>query len=552
MYIQKLHVFCWFKEENMRYLADGSQMKGADQYTIQEVGIPSLELMERAAQACVRVMEKEGLDLSKPCVVCGSGNNGGDGFAIARLLLQKDHVPAVWFVGNDGHCTGETSWQRKRFLEIGGEICNEYREDEYSIIIDAVFGVGLNRKAEGRYGAVLEQMNRAPGVKFAVDLPSGVSADTGKVPGAAFRADVTVTFQLEKLGLVLYPGREYAGRIYVEDIGIHTERLAKDPKRIYVCDQADYREMLPVRRADSHKGTYGKLLVIAGSKGMSGAAFLNGKAAYLSGAGLVRIYTPEENRVILQQLLPEAIITTYTDFREEELDGLLSWADAVCIGSGIGTGETAGKILKTTLERAAVPCLVDADGLNLLAEFAVDRNLPGSQAGLSGRDFKVEESRQEPKPDTRQLVLTPHMKEMSRLLHGSVEELKADRLNLLKDYADSRNVTCVLKDSRTMVASRDEGICVNRSGNASMAKAGSGDVLAGIIAGLLAQGLKSHTAAVLGAYLHGRAGDYAQAAKGSYSVMAQDLLLYLSEAFKETDKKPEAGDEELQQSLCED
>ena len=536
----------------MRYLADGSQMKRADQYTIQEMGIPSLELMERAAAACVRVMGEEGMDLSKPCIVCGSGNNGGDGFAIARLLLQAGHVPMVWFVGSEDHCTKETGRQRKRFLEIGGEICNEYREDEYSIIIDAVFGVGLNRKAEGRYGAVLEQMNQASGVKLAVDLPSGISADTGNVLGTAFRADVTVTFQLEKLGLVLYPGREYAGRIYVEDIGIHTERLEKDPKRIYVCDQADYREMLPVRRADSNKGTYGKLLVIAGSKGMSGAAFLNGKAAYLSGAGLVRIYTPQENRVILQQLLPEAIITTYTDYREEELIGLLSWADAVCIGSGIGTGETAGKLLKTTLERAAVPCLVDADGLNLLAEFAVDRNLPGSQTGLPGSDLKVEESRQEQKPSKRRLVLTPHMKEMSRLLHGSVAELKSDRLNLLKDYADSRNVTCVLKDSRTMVASRGMGTYVNRSGNASMAKAGSGDVLAGIIAGLLAQGLESHAAAVLGTYLHGRAGDYAQAAKGSYSVMAQDLLLYLSEAFKESDKKLEAEDEELQQSLRKD
>lgn len=526
--------FAGLRRKYMRYLADSSQMKRADQYTIQEAGIPSLELMERAAASCVKVMEEEELDLSKPCVVCGSGNNGGDGFAIARLLFEAGYVPRVWFVGNAGRCTEETEQQMKRFLEIGGEICNEYRDDEYSIIIDAVFGVGLGRKVEGRYLAALKQMNEASGTKFAVDLPSGISADTGSVLGIAFKADITVTFQLEKLGLVLYPGHEYAGKTCVADIGIHTKELSEEPKRMYVCDKGDFRKMLPVRRPDSNKGTYGKLLVIAGSKGMSGAAFLNGKAAYLSGAGLVRIYTPEENRVILQQQLPEAIITTYTDYREEELEALLSWADAVCIGSGIGTGEVAGRLLKTTLERAAVPCLVDADGLNILAEFAVDLNLPGSGARLSGGHFKMEGSLPDQKRE-RQLVLTPHMKEMSRLLHGSVKELKEDRVNLLKDYADSRNLTCVLKDSRTMVASRGEGTYVNQSGNASMAKAGSGDVLAGIISGLLAQGMKGHTAAVLGTYLHGCAGDYAKGAKGSYSVMAQDLLLYLSEAFKESE-----------------
>lgn len=506
----------------MRYLADGPQMKRADRYTIQEIGIPSLKLMERAASSCVRVMEDAGLDLSKPCIVCGSGNNGGDGFAIARLLLEAGHIPAVWFVGNTGHCTEETRQQMARFQKIGGEICNEYRDDEYSIIIDAVFGVGLCRKVEGRYLAVIEQMNKASGVKFAVDLPSGISADTGSVLGAAFRADITVTFQLEKLGLVLYPGLEYAGKVHVADIGICTDGFSKGRGQAYLCDEGDLRKMLPVRRADSNKGTYGKLLVIAGSKGMSGAAFLSGKAAYLAGCGLVRIYTPEDNRAILQQLLPEAIITAYTDYREEELAELLSWADGVCIGPGIGTEETAKKLLKTTLSRTEVPCLVDADGLNLLAEH--EEYLTECQS---------------------QIVLTPHMKEMSRLLQKSVGEIKEDRMNLLEGYADRRNCTCVLKDSRTAVCSPGQGTYINRAGNASMAKAGSGDVLAGIIAGLMVQGMDCHSAAVLGVYLHGMAGGYAQAAKGRYSVMAQDLLLYLSEAFKRLDKGREAGYEEL-------
>lgn len=495
----------------MRYLVDGPQMKRADEYTIREKGIPSLELMERAAASCVEVMEKEGLDLSRPCIVCGSGNNGGDGFAIARMLWQKGHALCVCFVGNASHCTRETRLQMERLAEIGCEICNEFKDGEYSIIIDAVFGVGLSRKVEGKYSDILEKMNRTGGVKFAVDMPSGISADTGNVLGTAFRADLTVTFQLEKLGLVLYPGQEYAGKVFVTDIGIHTEGLLTEPGLAHLCDGEDYRKMLPVRKADSNKGTYGKLLVIAGSSGMSGAAYLNAKAAYLSGAGLVRIYTPTENRTILQQLLPEAIVSTYTEYRKEELLGLLSWADAVCIGSGIGTGETALRLLGTTLETAGVPCLVDADGLNLLAEH---------------EEYFVAHG--------KQIVLTPHMKEMSRLIHQSVGELKEGRMRILREFVDGRGCTCVLKDSRTVVATSGRGMYVNRSGNASMAKAGSGDVLAGIIAGLLVQGLDGHRAAVLGTYLHGRAGDHAQEAKGSYSVMAQDLLLYLCEAFKET------------------
>lgn len=514
----------------MRYLVDAAQMKRADQYTIQEVGIPSLELMERAAASCVRVMEEEGFDLSKPCVVCGSGNNGGDGFAIARMLWQKGYVPYVCFVGKVSSCTSETKEQMERLLEIGCEICNELREDEYSIIIDAVFGVGLSRKIEGKYFDILKKMNQGGGVKFAVDLPSGISADTGSVLGIAFQADVTVTFQLEKLGLVLYPGRAYGGKVIVSDIGIHTEALLEDPKLAYLCEERDYRRLLPVRRADSNKGTYGKLLVIAGSKGMSGAAFLNAKAAYLSGAGLVRIYTPEENRVILQQLLPEAIVSTYTEYREEELLTLLSWADAVCIGSGLGMGEAARKLLRLTLQKAEAPCLVDADGLNLLAEHEEYM-------------YPLEEG--EVSPQERTFVLTPHMKEMTRFIHRSVGELKEERIPLLRTFVERRKCTCVLKDSCTVVSSPNEGTYVNRFGNASMAKAGSGDVLAGIIAGLLAQGMDGHEAAVLGTYLHGRAGDYAWAAKGSYSVMAQDLLLYLSEAFKALEFKMEAENEEL-------
>ncbi len=499
----------------MQYLVNSAQMKCADAYTIQEIGTPSMELMERAAESCVQVMEDERLDLSKPCIVCGSGNNGGDGLAIARLLLQKGYPSEVCFIGNESRCTRETRLQMQKLREIGGRISNEYKEDEYSIIIDAIFGVGLGRKIEGHYLTVIEQMNRTDAVKFAVDMPSGISADTGNILGIAFHADITVTFQLEKLGLVLYPGKEYAGKVVTTDIGIHTDRLVSDITAAYTCQKKEYQKMLPARRPDSNKGTYGKLLVIAGSKGMSGAAYLNAKAAYLAGTGLVRIYTPEENRVILQQQLPEAIITTYTKFDEEEAGQLLEWADAVCIGSGIGTKETAGRLLKKVLADVKVPCLVDADGLNILAK----------------HHEYLEQA------DIDRLVLTPHMKEMSRLLGQNVEDIKEQRMEILREYAERIRCTCVLKDSRTVTASPGIQSYVNLSGNAAMAKAGSGDVLAGVIAAFLAQGLSGHEAAVLGTYLHGRAGDYARASRGSYSVLAGDLLLFLSETFKELEEE---------------
>ena len=496
--------------EKMRYLVDGRQMKQADQYTIQELGIPSMELMEKAALRCVEVMEEEELDLSSPCIVCGSGNNGGDGFAIARWLAERNHPVKVCFVGDVSHCTDETRRQMHMLREIGVEICNEFVAGEYSIIIDAIFGVGLSREIQGRYFQIIRRMNETGGIKFAVDMPSGISSDQGNILGIAFKADITVTFQAEKLGLAFYPGKEYAGRVIIADIGISMEKSFGDNQVAYTLKREEYRRLLPIRKADSNKGIYGRLLIIAGSKGMSGAAYLNAKAAYRTGAGLVRIYTPEENRMILQQQLPEAIVTAYDHYDKEELLQLLEWADTVCIGSGIGLGGQSEKILKTTISHAEVPCLVDADGLNLLAEH---------------REY-IDSIKTD-------IIITPHMKEMSRLVSLSVEELKKGRMKILEEYVKQHCFTCVLKDSRTVVASPDMHPCVNLSGNAAMAKAGSGDVLAGVIAALLAQGLMCHDAAVLGTYLHGRAGDYARAAKGSYSVLARDLIEYLSDALKE-------------------
>ena len=487
----------------MQLWVNAAQMKAADQYTIQKLGVPSLELMEHAAQACVQVLEDEKVDLSHVCVVCGSGNNGGDGFAIARILQNNRYSVETFCVGNPEHYTEETQEQMHRLQECGGKITYGMpQEDSYSVIIDAVFGVGLSRKVEGRYRQVIEQMNRMRGTKFAVDIPSGLSATTGCILGCAFKADYTVTFQLKKIGLELSQGRTMAGRVIVPDIGISTDSICEDQEIVRTAGKDIYRKMLPDRPEDSNKGTYGRLLVIAGSKGMAGAAYLNAHAAYMTGAGLVRIYTSSDNREILQTLLPEAIITTYEEYNKEELLSLLTWADGVCIGSGLGMSRLSEKILKTVIEYVKVPCLIDADGLNLLAE---NKNYLNQMA-------------------ERRFVITPHMKEMSRLTGTPVEELKADRIQILKDFISRYRITCVLKDSRTLIASEEKGIRMNLTGNSAMAKAGSGDVLAGVISGWMVQEKEAEDAAELGTYIHGLSGDLAKFEKGVYSVMARDLI----------------------------
>lgn len=500
----------------MQLWVNAAQMKAADQYTIQKLEVPSLELMEHAAQACVQVLEDEKVDLSHVCVVCGSGNNGGDGFAIARILQNNRYSVETFCVGNPEHYTEETQEQMHRLQECGGKITYGMpQEDSYSVIIDAVFGVGLSRKVEGRYRQVIEQMNRMRGTKFAVDIPSGLSATTGCILGCAFKADYTVTFQLKKIGLELSQGRTMAGRVIVPDIGISTDSICEDQEIVRTAGKDIYRKMLPDRPEDSNKGTYGRLLVIAGSKGMAGAAYLNAHAAYMTGAGLVRIYTSSDNREILQTLLPESIITTYEEYNKEELLSLLTWADGVCIGSGLGMSRLSEKILKTVIEYVKVPCLIDADGLNLLAE---NKNYLNQMA-------------------ERRFVITPHMKEMSRLTGISVEELKADRIQILKDFISRYRITCVLKDSRTLIASEEKGIRMNLTGNSAMAKAGSGDVLAGVISGWMVQGKEAEDAAELGTYIHGLSGDLAKFEKGVYSVMARDLIEYISKALMKLEEE---------------
>lgn len=497
----------------MQYLLNAEQMKYADSHTIQNLDIPSRLLMERAASACVDYMEAHRWPLDKVCIVCGSGNNGGDGFAIGRILQKKGYSVTLVFAGNMASRTDETIYQMEQFQLCDGKVFHAWEEDDYSVVVDALFGVGLNREITGHYLQVIQAMNQVNARKLAVDVPSGISSSEGTVLGEAFEADVTVTFQDTKIGLVLYPGKLYAGEIITADIGIDHSVVADDPELMYALERRDAARLLPARPEYAHKGTFGKVLMISGSSGMAGAAYLNAYAAYRTGAGLVRIYTSEDNRCILQQLIPEAIITTYDDYDEESLTTAMEWADVICIGSGLGLSQTSEQILKQVLHHANVPCVIDADGINLLAAHKEWKHL------LQQGDY----------------VLTPHIKELSRFTGLTVNEIKTHRKDVLKEVTEDYLVTLVEKDAQTFTGAPGHQICVNLTGNAAMAKAGSGDVLAGIIAGLLAQHCNAFDAAALGVYLHGLAGDIARNELGCYSVLARDLADKVGSAIQMTE-----------------
>lgn len=486
----------------MDLLVNGAEMKRCDEYTIQEIGIPSMVLMERAALGVVEELCGGGFDVNRVLVVCGTGNNGGDGFAAARLLHEKKINADAVLIDSEEKCTPETKQQLQTAKKVGVPILPEADFMRYTTIVDALFGIGLSRPAEGIYAEAINRINQSGADILSVDIPSGISADTGKVLGAAVRAKKTVTFAFRKIGLVLYPGAAYAGEVIVKKIGIGEAGLDNDVPGIFMLTKEDLSG-IPKRNPYSNKGSFGKVLVVAGSTGMSGAAYFSAKAAYRTGAGLVRIYTPEKNRVILQTLVPEAMVTPYQHDSAipYALKEAIRWADVIVIGPGLGKSEDALLILQTVLTQAAAPLVVDADALNLLAEHP---------ELLTGHK--------------QEIIVTPHPGEMSRLTGKPVPEIAENLIDAAKQYAEEQKVVCVLKDARTVTADRKGAICINTSGNSGMATGGVGDVLTGIIAGLIAQGQPCFEASALGVYLHGLAGDAAAVIFSQYSMTAVDIL----------------------------
>lgn len=510
----------------MKVLVDSRQMKQCDRNTIEYFKVPSLVLMERAALCTAEEIDlyfrkkEERREEPKPdsgvknrsaLFVCGCGNNGGDGLAIGRMLWQKGYDVTIVMPPGEKRVSEETRAQITILGRYGIEIANEIPARQYDVIVDALFGIGLTRELEGTYLNYVNQMNQMEGWKVAVDIPSGIHADTGAVMGAAFCADLTVTFAFLKPGLLLYPGAEYAGRILVREIGIDIHSFLEDKPFLYSVEQEDLKE-IPARSPYSHKGTFGRVLTAAGHKNMAGAAFFSAKASYKTGAGLVRILTEEANRVILQQLLPEAVLSAYED--GESLKGRLEedirWASVIVAGPGIGLEEQAKMMIKTILEQAGVPVILDADGLNVTANHL--------------------EWLKEAKA---QVIVTPHLGEMARLTGKDISEIKNNFLQTAKDFAREYHVICVLKDARTVTALPDGRLYINRSGNSGLAAGGSGDVLTGILAGLIAQGMEASQAAPLGVYLHGASADKKLPEVGAYGMTAQDVIEGIAAVLRE-------------------
>lgn len=498
----------------MQYIADAAEAKEIDSISIRQIGIPSVVLMERAAMKvadCVcRIADA---DKGHILAVCGMGNNGADGVAAVRILRERGYHAAITLAGDRSRASEEMKIQ----LEIAERLSVPMEETpvltEYAVIIDAVFGIGLSREILGVCRERIEQINASGAHIVSVDIPSGIDATTGKVLGTAVKADDTVTFGLNKRGLVLFPGTQYAGRVHVQEIGFPKQAVESVSPKLISYEREDIATLFPKRMPHSNKGTYGRVLVIAGSEHMGGAALFSAAAAYCMGSGLVRVFTHENNRVMLQTKLPEALITTYgtencrknTDAwraAEDKLTEAVAWAGVIIIGPGLGTSPFARQMLHMVL-RQSVPIVVDADALNLLSEC---------------REYFDEEGRLT-LPSS--VVLTPHVKEMSRLCKKTVAQVQSDLIEAAQSAA--KEAVIVLKDARTVVTDGQKTY-LNVSGNNALAKGGSGDVLSGMIGGLLAQHLSPFLAASLGVYLHGLTAEEYVKEKGHSSMLASDSI----------------------------
>ncbi len=491
----------------MNVILTAKEMKAADARAI-EAGTPSRTLMERAARCALDVLLAR-FDTTCPLFLCGNGNNGGDGFAMARLFAELTGHATVFYLGektadgtlDTGKMSAECEAQYKA-LPSSVTVAKELSLRGVSVIVDAMLGIGASRALDGAYAATTDAVNASGIPVLAVDIPTGICADTGRVLGRAIRATHTVTMAAYKYGLLLYPGASLCGEITVADIGVPvTDGSGRLLNATALCD-------LPTRPARAHKGTFGRVLVIGGSRGMSGASHLSAKAAYRSGAGLVEILCPEENRVIHQIALPEALVTTYdpTAPDEKTIATVLSRADAIAIGMGLGRGAHTATLLTLVLRNARVPLLLDADALNEIAA------TPALASLLSAYEA--------------QKIITPHLGEMSRLMGESITEIAANMPRAAATAQEVLGATAVLKDARSVICDGSR-LYVNPFGNSGMATGGSGDVLSGIIAAFLAAG--DENAAVHGVLAHALAGDAARKSRGSHALMASDLIEALGE-----------------------
>lgn len=502
----------------MKEIVTTVQMKAAEANTINNIGIPSLLLMEQAAVSVKDMIMSSG----QSCVlcVCGNGNNGADGFAIARMLYFSGVSVIVCEVGDGTNCSEENLTQKKILenlsIPIEKDIHKALEDPTVDCIVDAMFGIGLNRPLSEEYVEIINHMNevceRHDITIIAVDIPSGLHADKGiPMPGAVI-ADTTVTFGYPKIGMLINEGSFYSGKIYAEDIGVK-----KNPSEpIYALERDDMKNY-PKRNPLGHKGTFGKVTCIAGSSDMPGAALLCTKAVLKSGAGMVRLVSAPENKELLMHEFPEAMFASYESFSEAELSSYFEWSDVVAFGCGLTTKEYSVKLAEYVINMCEKPLLIDADGLNILAQH-MDWLLNRKNKGLV-------------------TILTPHPMELKRLLGEVDEDIVIPDMELCKHFAKEYGVILVAKSAKTIITDGDT-VYINESGTDALATAGSGDVLTGILAGVLAGCFVNSSMDILkmtayGVFIHGLTGRYASNTMGDYCVTASDIITELPNVFKE-------------------
>jgi hydroxyethylthiazole kinase-like uncharacterized protein yjeF len=524
----------------MRIL-NAAQMREADRVTIEEIGIPSLVLMENAGRQVVAAMEaayESALD-GGVAVLAGRGNNAGDGFVVARTLGQRGIDARVFVIGAVGDVRGDARINLDvlgrlgvTVVEIGDEQTWELHFSEIaqcSVIVDALFGTGLHGALGGMLETVVADVNASGIPVVAIDLPSGLSADTPRMIGDSIDASMTVTLAAPKLPLVLPPGESRSGDVVIADIGIPEEVIeGLDGPHIELLTPAGIRNLVEQRAADSHKGDYGRVTVVAGSRGKTGAAYLAAMGALRSGAGLVTVATPVSCLPIVAAMAPEFMTEALAETPEGELSGaavevvLGGRHDVIACGPGLGRGAGAVAFVRTLLERATVPLVLDADALMVVAD---------EPTAVAGRD-------------DRSVIITPHPGEMARLAGISVEDVQANRLEVASAFATSHHVYVLLKGHRSVVATPDGHLFINPSGNPGMATGGTGDVLAGVVAAWLAQLLDAEAACTLAVFLHGAAGDLAEVEHGQTAMVASDLLAHLGPALARLSRTVSASESE--------
>ncbi|MGN0377246.1 MAG: NAD(P)H-hydrate dehydratase [Suilimivivens sp.] len=494
----------------MQYIVTAEEMKFYDGETISKIGIPSLVLMERAAYETAEVISRYVKKGTKVIVFAGTGNNGGDGIAVGRILAGRGAEVAFYMPGDESRASAETGRQLSIIRNLGFSILRNLPKAEYDIVIDSLFGIGLTRDIAGEYAKAVEDINvlrKKGALVVSVDIPSGISADSGKILGCCVEADITVTFEYGKAGHYFYPGREKTGKLFIRSIGISDQALKEKKPSYFSFNKEEMKQFLPARNPAGNKGTFGKVLLLAGSVNMAGAAILCGRSILRAGAGMVKIITPSSNRSIVQKALPEALLYTYGKIPDEkQIETSIGWADVIVAGPGISKDNNARILMKQILKQGKLPMVIDADGLNLIAE---DEEL--KQA------VKVYER--------KKIIMTPHPGEFIRLSEISMEQYKENPRNEVVKLAKKYGCIVAGKDAVTLVSSPDvETVYMNLAGNDGMATAGSGDVLAGVIGGLLAQHAAFFEAACMGVCIHGIAGDRAAAKKSRRGLIASDLV----------------------------